>query len=43
MFPFPLDLNTSAKTKEKLIQKSNLVFLGTIGLITLTGTRTKLM
>ena len=37
----PLDLNASAKTEENLIQKSNLVFLGTIGLIKLTETREK--
>lgn len=31
----------NAKTKENLIQQINLVFLGTIGLITLTETREK--
>ena len=41
VLPSPLDLNTSAKTKENLIQQINLVFLGTIGLITLTETREK--
>ena len=35
------DVNMSAKTRENLIQKSNLVFLGTIGIITLTETREK--
>ena len=31
----------SAKTRENLIQKSNLVFFGTISIITLTETREK--